>query len=68
MRIDAERDKREVRFFVFWAVYARAIVGSWHVYSLKEKITDNISKLSYIFLPDDVFFMVPSKRLPYRSY
>ena len=31
-RIDAERDKREVRFFfVFWAVYTRAVLGSWHM-------------------------------------
>ena len=40
----AERDKREVhRFFVFWAVYARAILGSWHMQGLNEKnITENI--------------------------
>ena len=35
-RTDAERDKREVRFFFFWAVYARDILGSWHMLSLNE--------------------------------
>ena len=36
-RTGAERDNREVRFFFgFWAVYARAILGSWNMYSLNE--------------------------------
>ena len=39
----AERDKREVQILVFWAVYARAILGSWHKQSLNEKnILENI--------------------------
>ena len=62
----AERDKREVRnFFVFSAVYARAILGSWHIYAeleLKKHIWENIyfqvgkiSKLASDFVPTTVF-------------
>ena len=46
----AERDKLEVRkFVVFWAVYARAILGSWHLQSLNKKTYGKIfiSKIAY---------------------
>ena len=49
----AERDKRKVRnFIVFWAVYARAILGSWHMQSLNGKTNGKtfISKLASFFL------------------
>ena len=39
------RQARSAHIFVFWAVYARAILGSWHIYmqSLNEKnIWENI--------------------------
>ena len=29
-------ETRSAKFFVFWAVYARAILGSWHMQSLNE--------------------------------
>ena len=33
----AERDSEKCDFFfLFWAVYARAILGAWHMQSLNE--------------------------------
>ena len=75
-RIDAERDNREESafLFLFWAVYARAILGSWHIY-MKKKSRGSMSKLASFphwleskFPPDVAFFMAAPKRLPYRSY
>ena len=56
----AERDKRKVRiFFVFWVVYARAIIESWHMQSLNDKNIYHrktlISKLAYYFVPTTLF-------------
>ena len=67
-RIDAERDKREMRFF--WGGGGIRPSYSWILaYAELERINkDNISKLAFKFLPDDAFFMAASKRLPYRSY
>ena len=45
----AERDKREVRKFLCFGRYARAILGSWHMQSLNKKSSDGktfISKLA----------------------
>ena len=62
----AERDKREVRNFVFWAVYARAILGSWHKQSLnKNNIREkhlfprwHHFQFGFLFYPHGTFFMV----------
>ena len=64
----AERDKREVRKFVFWAVYARDILGSWHIQSLNEESIPDMGKhlfpgwhhfqIGFLFRPHHTFFMV----------
>ena len=64
----AERDEREVRkFFVFWAVYARASLGSWPTKSLNEKnMWENIYfQIGFLLRPHHTFFMAtPRSVLP----
>ena len=59
------RQARSAQNFVFWAVYARVILGSWHVQSLNKKTYKEweniyfqvgmISKLASYFIPTTLF-------------
>ena len=71
----AERDKRQVRFFLYFGRYTPELFLDLRICRANSnKSTDNISKLASFpkmaskFLPGDAFFMAASKRLPYRSY
>ena len=64
------RQAENAFFHVFWAVFVRVVLGSWHIYNeeIKGQHFQNgfISKLESKFLPDVAFFMSASNRLPYR--
>ena len=64
-----------MRCFLFWAVYARANLGYWHLYVELKRLNKRqhfqigvISKSVSKILPDDVFFIGASMRLPHRSF
>ena len=74
-RIDAERDKRGVRFFFldFGRYTPEFFLGlgicrAWTIVKRQHCQICVISKLASKFGPDDAFFIAASERLPYRSY
>ena len=74
--VGCSRPARSARDFVLWAVYAGAILGSWHMQSLNEKTywKTYISKMAsfpnrlLISSPPHIFHGLTSRRLAYCAH